>query len=280
MKIQKLWKPCLAALLLTSAAVQADEVNDPPVTTEPTTTEPAPATKPATKPKTPRKYDGEDKAKPTTAKTPRVKGTAYVRVLHAVVGAPDADIYLDGKIVLTKVAFKDVSKYLPVTTGKHALKITETGKTDALLTGSASFNKDKFYTVAAFGEAGNTDASKPAFLNINESTGKETASSKGKARVFVTHLAPGAPTVDITTPSKNKKGYASFLTKVEYAKKRSKTAKAATTILQVRADGKVIKEIADVKLEADHRYSVFAVGKVGGEGDSAFDVIVKPAATQ
>ena len=47
--------------------------------------------------------------------------------------------------------------------------------------------------------------------------------------------------------------------------------------LQVRAEGKVLKEVPDVTLEAGKKYAVFAIGKPGGAGAQAFDVLIKPS---
>lgn len=213
------------------------------------------------------------KTKAAKPKTPRVRGTAYARVLHAVADGPAVDVYVDDQKVLTNVAYKTLSDYLPVPSGKRTFKITATGKTDALLTTAATQTKDKFYTVAAYGTL-----AKPALLRVNESTGKEV---EGKARIYIVHLAEGAPAVDITAPStRAKAGFASVMKNVTYGKSRLKTATPGTMTLQVRAGGKVVKEQAGVKTEAGKRYTVVVVGNAGATGAQALDLIVTPAATK
>ena len=205
-------------------------------------------------------------AKPKSAKpkTTRVRGIANARILHAISSGPDVDVYVDEKKVLTAATYKSVSDYLQLSSGKHVIKITATGKNDVLLSENVSLSKDKFFTLAVYGTP-----EKPLLLRVNETTGKI---AEGKARVFVVHLAQ-SPAVDVTTAStRTKAGYASFLKAVAPGKSRAKTAAVGDAKLQVRADGKVVKE-ADAKIEAGKRYAVFAVGNAAN-----LDLIVKSAA--
>ncbi len=201
----------------------------------------------------------------TAKKTTRVRGTSYTRVIHAIAGGPSVDVYVDGKKVLSNVAYKSVSDYMAVPTGKHTFKVSAAGKSDALVSADLTNTKDKFYTVAAYGTP-----EKPLLLRVNEATGKEI---EGKGRVYVVHLAQAAA-VDVTTPSTRNKttGYASFLKAVSPGTSRAKSATPGDVKLQVRADGRVVKEV-DAKIEAGKRYTVFAIGSA-----SALDLIVKPSA--
>ena len=202
--------------------------------------------------KRPRLYDASTTttATSTTApKAPRVRGTAYTRVVHAIAGGPAVDIYVDGKKVLSDVRYKSVSDYLALPTGKHVFKITKSGATDTFLSSELTSAKDKFYTVAAYGTL-----EKPLLLRVNEATGKQV---EGKSRVYVVHLAQ-APAVDVTTPSSRNKttGFASFLKAVPPGTARAKTASPGEVTLQIRADGKIVKQ-ADAKIDAGKRYTGF-----------------------
>jgi len=215
----------------------------------------------------------QDAAKPVAkAKTTKARGTAYVRVLHAIAGGPRVDVYVDGKKTLDDVAFKTISDYMAVPSGQRAFSINAATKTDVLLTEKKNLVADKYYTVAA-----TTTAGKPSFFVQNESTG---TMKDGLAQIRVFHLAAGAPAVDITTPSarKNAKGgYARLMTNLAFKKTKSNSRVTPKTYtLQVRAGEKLLKEVPNVQIEAGKRYSVFAVGKADGVGDEAFDVLVKP----
>jgi hypothetical protein len=225
-------------------------------------------------------------AQPTTAKTekvekksktvkaPKARGTAYIRVLHAIPGGLNVDVFVDGQKSLSDIAFKSLSDYMVVPSGQRTLTIRPTGKSDILLAQKKAATADKYYTVAAVPNEG-----KPVFVVQNESTGK-IAANKGYIRMF--HLAQGALTVDVTIPAKRKNatGFSKLANGLIVNKSRARGLAPGTYNLQIRANDKLIKEVPGVQIEADKRYSIFAVGKVGGTGNEAFDVIVKPAATR
>lgn len=210
-------------------------------------------------------------AKTTAAKTTRVAGTAYIRVLHAMPGGPSVDVYSGSTKIASGLSFKSLGEYIDVKSGKNLIKVTPAGKTEpAIVSEDKSLTKGKYFTLAITGKQ------KATLLFVNDSTGKEMTD---KARVRVIHVAPGAPDVLVTVPStRGDKGYANFVAKsLAYQKSASKTVKPMTTTIQIRTpDGKLVKEVSDVKLDAGKRYDAFAVGEVG----SSFDVLVKPAATK
>ena len=209
--------------------------------------------------------------KPKAAKTTRVAGTAFIRVLHAMPGGPAVDVYSGSTKIASNLSFKWLSQYVDVKSGKNAIKVVPVGKTEpAIVSEAKSLTKGKYFSLVITGKQ------KAALLFVNDSTGKEMPD---KARVRVIHVSPGAPDVLVTIPSaRGTKGYTNFIAKpLGYQKSASKTAKPMTTTIQIRTeDGKVIKEVADVTLVAGKRYDAFAVGEVG----SSFDVLIKPAATK
>lgn len=209
--------------------------------------------------------------KPKAATTMRVAGTAYIRVLHAMPGGPAVDVYSGSMKIASNLSFKSVSDYVDVKSGKNAIKITPAGKTEsAIVSEDKSLTKGKYFTLAITGKQ------KAALLFINDSTGKEMTD---KARIRIVHLAPGAPDVLVTVPAtRGTKGYTNLVPKpLGYQKSASKTVKPMTATIQIRTqDGKLVKEVNDVQLQAGKRYDAFAVGEVG----SSFDVLVKPAATK
>lgn len=215
------------------------------------------AEKPAKKPRA---------AKTTTA----VAGTAHVRFLHAAAGAPDVDIYArETEKIKTGLAYRGLTEYTDVKSGKMALKVTAANKMEALVNDAATLTKEKFYTIAIC-----MDKATPMMVLINESTGTEMAD---KARVRVVNLVSGSDGVAVTKPStRAADGSANFLSKpVLFGKSASKTVKPMTETIQFRdTAGKSLKELPDTKLDAGERYSAFVIGKVG----DAVDVIVKTAA--
>ena len=203
-------------------------------------------------------------------KVVRTTGTAFIRVLHAMPGGPSVDVLSGSTKIGSGLTFKEFSPYTEVKSGKNDIKVMPAGKTDLVISQDKPLTKGKYYTMAIMGK------SKPALMFVNESAGKAMPE---KARVRVVHLAPGAPDVMLTMPStRAKSGYTKFVPKpLAYGAMASKTFKPMDTAIQIRTqDGKIVKEVTGLKLEAGKTYSAFAVGEVG----STFDVLVKPAATK
>lgn len=240
----------LALTLFASAPLLAQTAADKPA-----------AEKPAKKPRA---------AKTTTT----VPGIAHVRFLHAAAGAPDVDIYArETEKIKTGLAYKGLTEYTDVKSGKMALKVTAANKMEALVKDAATLTKEKFYTIAIC-----MDKATPMMVLINESSGVDMPD---KARILVVNLVSGSDGVAVTKPSTRAvDGSANFLSKpVLFGKSSSKTVKPMTETIQFRdTAGKSLKEIADNKLDAGERYTAFVIGKAGGTGDEAVDVIVKTAA--
>lgn len=199
-----------------------------------------------------------------TKAAPKEKGVSHARILHAVSDAPAADVYLDGKKVADNVTYKTLSDYLQIDSGKTAVKLTPTGKTDTLFEGSFTATRDGYYTLAICGLA-----AKPVMVNQNDNTGK---SDEKKARIRAFHLAQGAPAVAITTPStRAKDGASDVIKKLEFGKDTTRLVTPGKMTLQVRAEGKILKEATDITFEAGKKYAVFAIGRA-----DAIDLLVKP----
>lgn len=211
-------------------------------------------------------------AKPRAA---GVKGTAHLRVLHAIVGGPSVDVYVDGKKALEGVSYKGLSPYLDVPSGSHVLALRLAGSEAAsapIATLKRSLAAEGYFVAAAA-----TVGSKPVILVQNETTGK---GSEKRASVRFYHLSPDAGPVSISAPSASrmaKNGTRSVVKELLPGKSRSASLPSGSTTLSLSAGGKVLKQVP-VAVEAGHRYAAFAVGKAGGTGDEALEVIVKPVA--
>jgi hypothetical protein len=55
--------------------------------------------------------------------------TAQVRVVHFSADTPAVDVYVNGKIAVTALAYKDATGYLPLAGGDYAIKVCATGST-------------------------------------------------------------------------------------------------------------------------------------------------------
>ncbi|WP_084186242.1 DUF4397 domain-containing protein [Haladaptatus litoreus] len=116
---------------------------------------------------------------------------ARVRIVHAIPGAPNVDVFVDGDRVLQDVAYTDVSDYLELQPGEYTFAVAPTGEGqgNAIIEQQATLEAGTAYTVAAGGTP--DDAQAFLFQDQNEPpTGDQV-------RLRAVHLSPDAPAVDI-----------------------------------------------------------------------------------
>jgi hypothetical protein len=80
-----------------------------------------------------------------------------VRFLHAVPGAPEVDVYLDGAVVASGLAFGEVTPHLQVTGGDHKVTLRQAGtdaSSPALVEVNVPVSPNLAYTVVAQGKPG------------------------------------------------------------------------------------------------------------------------------
>jgi hypothetical protein len=184
--------------------------------------------------------------------------TSRVRVVHASPDAPAVDVYVDGSKVLTDVAYKGASDYLPVPAGAHNFKAFATGadpaSATAVIDADATLDAGKDYTVLAIGKLADI---KPLVLTDDNST-----PAAGTAHVRVIHASPDAPAVDVAV----KDGPVLFSDLAFRKEAGPAPVDAGTYDLEVRVAGTttVALPINGVTFESGKIYTVLAVGLVNG----------------
>ena len=119
---------------------------------------------------------------------------ARVRVVHASPDAPNVDVLLDNKVVLTNVAYQTASPYLTIKAGQHTAKINPTGSTSSVITAQATFAGRTDTTILAVGKvAGTGDQALTALVAVDDNT----PPTSGNVKVRVIHASPSAGNVDI-----------------------------------------------------------------------------------
>jgi hypothetical protein len=85
-------------------------------------------------------------------------------VVHASPDAPNVDILVDDTVVLTDVAFKEYSDYLPVTAGSRNIKVNATGTSQTVIDVTPTLEDGAIYTAVA---VNTVSAIEPLLLNDN-----------------------------------------------------------------------------------------------------------------
>jgi hypothetical protein len=131
--------------------------------------------------------------------------------------------------------------------------------------------RNNFYTAALY-----TTRNRGRMLFQNESAGYNPPN---RARLFLYHLSPGAPAVNVVAVSST--GRVATLTRgLRFGQVRSVLVPAGSYTMQIRAGGRTIETVRGLGIQAPRRYAAFARGRVGASGDNAFRVDVNVAASQ
>lgn len=117
---------------------------------------------------------------------------AQVRFVHASSDAPNVDVAVDGKTVVTDLAFGSFSPgsgYLTVTAGNRRVEVRTTGTTTDLINSTVSFGSQKSYTVIATGFANPPQSDIAAVVLTDDNS----APPSGNVKLRVVHAAPDGP---------------------------------------------------------------------------------------
>lgn len=180
---------------------------------------------------------------------------ARIRIVHASPDAPNVDIWVNGAVAVSNLAFNDATDYIALAAGDYDIAVTPTGGTaaDAVIEATLPLAAGMDYTVAAVGQVADIE---PLVLEDNNA-----APAAGKAHIRVVHASPDAPAVDVAVAGgpiliEN----LAFPTASNYL-----PVDAGSYDLDVRPTGTetVAIDINGFMAEAGTIYTVFATGLVG-----------------
>lgn len=194
------------------------------------------------------------------------EGDACVNVVHASPDAPAVDVYVDGQLALSNLAFGAFSGWVPVPAGEHRIQVTATGAAvdTAVIDATVTLESGVAYQVAATGLLANITP------QIFETDLSEL--SADTARVRVIHASPDAPAVDVAVT-----GGDVLISGLAFpSASDALEVPAGAYDLEVRPAGTtdVALALPGVQLEAGMVYDIFAIGQVG---DGTLTVLVVPS---
>ena len=180
---------------------------------------------------------------------------ARVRIVHASPDAPNVDIWVDGSVAISNLAFKSATDYVALPAGEHRVQVTPAGgaAADAVIDATVNLAAGTDYTVAAVGLVANIQ---PLVLVDDNS-----APAAGKAHIRVVHASPDAPAVDIAVA-----GGPVLISNISFPSASNYLpVDAGTYDLAVRPTGTETSalDISGFNAEAGTVYTVFAVGLAG-----------------
>ena len=115
-------------------------------------------------------------------------GDGQVRFVHAIPGASTIDIYTDGTLTISDLAYGNATNYITVPAGSHHLAVTQTGSTTSLWEQDINPAADSAQTLVA------SSASQAAFQVYQDDL---NSLPLGKARFTAIHAIADGPSVDV-----------------------------------------------------------------------------------
>ncbi|WP_296648783.1 DUF4397 domain-containing protein [Romboutsia sp. 13368] len=117
--------------------------------------------------------------------------SSLVRVFHAVPDVQAVDVYVNGQMVFTNLAFGDFTNYIYLDEGEYNIAIYASGETDQpAINQMVDIPSQQIFTVAATG-----DLNDLSLLVIPDKITKSPSQRYSAVRII--HLSPTAPGVDI-----------------------------------------------------------------------------------
>lgn len=179
---------------------------------------------------------------------------AKVRVLHGSPDAPAVDVYVDGTVAFSNVAFGQITDYAEVPAGEHQVQVVAAGTTPAdgtVIDATLAFAPSSATTVAATNDLAN--------ITPQVILDDPTPTADG-AQLRVVHLISDAPAVAVYKDGAKKP----FIKKLAYPQASKYTAQAAGDIdLVIKladGSGKTAIDPAPLTLAAGTSTSAFAIG--------------------
>ncbi len=115
-------------------------------------------------------------------------GNALIRFVHAIPGASPVDVYTDGQLTGSGLAFGSATTYATIPAGDRQLTVTVAGSTTPIWQQTVSAANGSALTLVA------ATASSPNFLVYQDDL---NTVGLGKARLTAIHAISGGPTVDL-----------------------------------------------------------------------------------
>jgi hypothetical protein len=199
------------------------------------------------------------------------QGQARLRVVHASPDAPSVDVWVNGSVAISDLAFNEATDYVTLAPGEYQIQVTATGgaAADAVIDATVTLEAGTDYTVAAVGQL----ASIEPLVLIDDNS----APAAGKAHVRVVHTSPDAPAVDVAVA-----GGPILISNLAFKSAADYLpVDAGVYDLVVRPTGSdtSVLDISGFMADAGSVFTVFAVGLVGDGNLSVLALVDTTAAT-
>lgn len=185
--------------------------------------------------------------------TPDVNSS--IRVLHAVPNAPNVDVYANGNLIVSNIAFSSISDYLNLSPGTYELQLYKAGFYDKpLLTQNVLLEPSANYTVCVV-TLGNL-----YLFRLRDAT---IATSPDSAYLRFMNLSQSSPLLNLTLPNGTQ-----LFPSVEYLETTGYyTTSPGIYNFKVEISGGTIvsKNIKNLSLDGGKLYTIYVLGIFNGK---------------
>jgi hypothetical protein len=182
------------------------------------------------------------------------RDSARVRAIHTIPDAPPIDVYVDGRRLLSGIAYKATTDYFTVPSGHCRVDIIPAGtKDNPLYSNQVTLSAGASYTFTVLG-----GASRPDFVSYTD----HPFAPPDTVQVRFLHLSPDAPAVDLAVAGGQLlAGNIGFRQPSRYV-----AVSPSAYNLEVREAGtpNVLLSIPNVKLGGGVAYTIATVGRCSG----------------
>lgn len=180
--------------------------------------------------------------------------TTYIRIFHASPDAPPVDVYLNNRLVVSNLRYRNFTEYLQVPAGVSNVKVFPAGNTqNPVINTNVNIPPNTILTVAAI--------NKLQDISLYPIEDTPMPIPMGKVYVRFGHLSPNAPSVDIRLPDGT-----NLFEDVEYKEITDYILVDPGTYTldayPTGTDDRVL-HVPNVTLEPNRFYTVYAIGLVG-----------------
>ncbi|MCH5139155.1 DUF4397 domain-containing protein [Clostridiaceae bacterium UIB06] len=180
---------------------------------------------------------------------------SYIRVLNASPNSPPLDIYLDNKLIVQNLAYKEFSKYLPLPAGNYNIKVYSSGtKVNPIIDSPIDLPPGFAFNVAIIGYFPNI-----TLYGIPEPTAPQNF---GRACIRFINLSPNAPALDLRVQDGTK-----IFSNVKYEDYTTYACippgNYTFRLIPTGTTGALLT-IPNIQLMPNKYYSIYAVGLPGG----------------
>lgn len=219
--------------------------------------------------------------------TPVDEADLQVRAVHAVVGGPDVDVYVDDELAFEGLTYADVTGYENIGAGDSQVRVTAAGDEDQVLfENELNVEDEGSYSVVAFGELDSQLAGGGSTATEQDGTATPEGGSSGGLQVVslddevaegedtqvrAFHASPDADPVDVTITDTEEP----LVTDLGYGELSDYgPVEAGIQTIEVRAAGEdeVLADV-DADFQEGRAHTAFAMGYAEAEDDSSEEAL-------